>query len=583
MSQRPEIIEHHVDLCVVGGGLAGMLTAISAARNGARVAIMQDRPVFGGNCSSEIRMWSLGCHGENNRETGILEEILLENMDRNPYRNFSVWDSILYEKIRYQEGIEPILNCSCQDVEMDGNRIVSVTGWQLTTYCYHRVYAALFADCSGDSVLAPLTGAQFRMGREARGEYNERIEPEEADSHTMGMSCLLQAKETNHKVEFKPPKWAYVYETDEQINRAHDFIKDKTENFWWIELGGMGDCIRDTEKLRDELLRVTFGIWDHIKNRGDHGADNWELDWVGFLPGKRESRRYIGDVVLNENDVAAGGHFPDLAAYGGWTMDDHDPTGFYGHRANVFHPAPCPFGIPYRSMYSVNIENLFFAGRNISATHAAMSATRVMATCATIGQAVGTAAAIAVRYGLTPRGVYEERLEELQDTLQFDDAWLPFRRRPIPSLTASAHATHDVLRSGCDRPQNGEDNGCFLALGEAACYTFDSPKEIEVCRIVFDSDLERRSCDGDEILRTYPMLANKYRDMLAFGFPKTMVRSFRLEYETEQGEWKLLAEESSNIQRLVVIRRAVRAKAVRLLPLSTWGSESAHVFAFDVR
>lgn len=192
-----------------------------------------------------------------------------------------------------------------------------MTGWQLTTYRYHRVHAALFADCSGDSVLAPLTGARFRMGREARSEYSEHIEPEQADHCTMGMSCLLQAKETDHKVEFKPPKWAYVYETDEQINRAHDFIKDKTENFWWIELGGTGDCIRDTEELRDELLRVTFGVWDHIKNRGNHGADNWELDWVGFLPGKRESRRYIGDAVLTENDVASGGRFEDLAAYGG--------------------------------------------------------------------------------------------------------------------------------------------------------------------------------------------------------------------------------------------------------------------------
>lgn len=583
MGQHPEIIEHHVDFCVIGGGLAGMLAAIAAARNGAKVAIMQDRPVFGGNCSSEIRMWALGCHGENNRETGILEEILLENMDRNPYRNFSIWDSILYEKLRFQPGIEILLNCSCQDAAMEGNRILSVTGWQLTTYRYHRVYAKYFADCSGDSILAPLTGAKFRMGREACSEYGETIGPQIADSHTMGMSCLLQAKETGHKVEFKAPSWAYVYETDQQINRDHDFIKNKTENFWWIELGGMADCIRDTEELRDELLRVAFGIWDHIKNRGDHGADNWELDWVGFLPGKRESRRYIGDVVVTENDVAAGGHFEDIVTYGGWTMDDHDPTGFYGNRANVFHPAPCPFGIPYRAMYSVNIENLFFAGRNISATHAAMSATRVMATCATIGQAVGTAAAIAVRYGLTPRGVYEERLAELQDTLQFDDAWIPFRQRSIPPLTAKAAATHEVLRNGYDRPSQNEDNGCYLSLGEETRYTFDSLQKVTTCRIIFDSDLERTSCDGDEILRTYPMLANKYRDMLAFGFPKTMVRSFRLEYETESGDWELITQVEDNIQRLVVVPCQVYTKAVRLIPTATWGSEQAHIFSFDVQ
>lgn len=580
---KQEVIVHHVDLCVIGGGLAGMMTAVSAARNGARVAIMQDRPVFGGNCSSEIRMWALGCHGENNRETGILEEILLENMDRNPYRNFSAWDSILYEKVCYQPGIAAILNCSCLDAVMEGNRIVSVLGWQLTTYQYHQVYADYFADCSGDSVLAPLTGASYRMGREAFSEYGERIEPETADSHTMGLSCLLQAREVNHRVSFKPPKWAYVYETDEEINRAHDFIKDKTENFWWIELGGMDDSIRDTEKLRDELLRIAFGIWDHIKNRGDHGADCWELEWVGFLPGKRESRRYMGDIVLTENDVAEGGHFEDLAAYGGWTMDDHDPAGFYGQLPNINHPAPCPFGIPYRAMYSVNIDNLFFAGRNISATHAAMSATRVMATCATIGQAVGTAAALAVKYRLSPRGVYEERLQELQETLMYDDAYLPFHTRPIPQLTAEAGTNAEVLRNGIDRPLNGEDNGYYAELGEALEYLFAKTSRVRICRIIFDSDLERTSCDGDEVLRTYPMLANKYKDMLAFGFPRTMVKSFRLEYLSESGRWELIRQVDDNIQRLVVVETDVAAKAVRLIPLKTHGSTKAHIFAFDVR
>lgn len=583
MNRNPELIEHDVDFCVVGGGLAGMLAAIAAARNGARVAIMQDRPVFGGNCSSEIRMWTLGCHGENNRETGILEEILLENMDRNPQRNFSVWDSILYEKIRFQPGIEMILNCSCQEAEMDGARIRSVTGWQLTTYTRHRVHAKLFADCSGDSVLAPLTGAIFRVGREARSEFGEDIEPEQSDSCTMGLSCLLQARETDHRVNFKPPKWAHVYQTDEEINRAHDFLSDRTENFWWIELGGTGDSIRDTEQVRDELLRVTFGIWDHIKNRGDHGADNWELEWVGFLPGKRESRRYVGDVIVTENDVAAGGHFEDVAAYGGWTMDDHDPRGFCGERGNVFHPAPCPFGIPYRAMYSVNVENLFCAGRNISATHAAMSATRVMATCATIGQAVGTAAAIAARDGLTPRGVYEQRLEELLDRLQFDDAWLPFRRRAIPALTEQAAATHEVLRNGYDRPQNGQDNGCRLAFGKTACYDFGAPRRVRVCRIILDSDLERTSCDGDATLRTYPMVCNKYRDVLGFGFPKTMLRSFRLEYRTQDGEWKLIEQIDDNIRRLVVVCCNVCATAVRFIPLASYGSADAHIFSFDVR
>ena len=175
-------ISHKADLCVVGGGLAGMCAAISAARHGVRVVLMQDRPVLGGNASSEVRMWICGAHGENNRETGILEEIELENLYRNSNTSFSIWDSILYEKVKFQENITLLLNCTCNDVTMDGNRIQAIRGWQLTTETWHTVEAGLFADCSGDSILAPLTGAEYRMGREAAGEFQEDIEPEHTDT-----------------------------------------------------------------------------------------------------------------------------------------------------------------------------------------------------------------------------------------------------------------------------------------------------------------------------------------------------------------------------------------------------------------
>ncbi|HAX95754.1 MAG TPA: FAD-binding dehydrogenase, partial [Prolixibacteraceae bacterium] len=145
--------QHYADLCVVGGGLAGMCAAISAARHGCQVVLMHDRPVLGGNASSEIRMWPLGCHGKNNRETGIFEEILLENMFRNPTKNYSLWDSILYEKVRFEPNITLLLNCSCTSLEMEENRIQQIRGWQLTTYTWHQVEAKYFADCSGDSIL----------------------------------------------------------------------------------------------------------------------------------------------------------------------------------------------------------------------------------------------------------------------------------------------------------------------------------------------------------------------------------------------------------------------------------------------
>jgi hypothetical protein len=270
-------------------------------------------------------MWICGAHGKNNRETGILEEILLENYWRNPTANYSVWDSVLYEKARYQPNLTLLLNCSCTAATMDGNRIVSVRGWQGTAETWHTVEAKLFADCSGDSVLAPLTGAEFRVGREAASEFNEDIEPPVADNKTMGMSCLIQTRELDRPVPFTPPPWAHRYLTDADLpHRGHRVL---STNFWWIELGGEHDSIHDTEMLRDELLKVVFGVWDHIKNRGDHGAENWAIEWIGFLPGKRESRRYVGDHILTQNDVRAEGRFDDLVAYGGWSMDDHHPGG----------------------------------------------------------------------------------------------------------------------------------------------------------------------------------------------------------------------------------------------------------------
>ena len=165
-------LNHQVDLCVVGGGLAGLCAAVSAARHGIKVAIMQDRPVFGGNSSSEIRMWVCGARGKDNRETGIIEEMILDNHYRNTSLSFSIWDSVLYEKALLEENLQVIMNCSCLDAEMDGNKIVSVKGWQTTTQTFHIVKATYFADCSGDSILAPLSGAEHTYGREAKRDYN---------------------------------------------------------------------------------------------------------------------------------------------------------------------------------------------------------------------------------------------------------------------------------------------------------------------------------------------------------------------------------------------------------------------------
>jgi hypothetical protein len=575
---------HRVDFCVVGGGLSGLCAAVAAARRGARVALMHDRPVLGGNASSEVRMWICGARGPNNAETGLVEEILLDNLHRNPLQNFSIWDSLLYEKARFEPNLTLLLNCSCLDAEMAGGSIRSVTGWQTTTQTRHTVEAPLFADCSGDSVLAPLTGAEFRIGREARREFGESIQPEEADRRTMGMSCLIQLRETDRPQTFIPPPWAHKYLTDADLpNRDHSL---RGNNFWWIELGGEQDSIHDTESLRDELLKAAFGIWDHIKNRGDHGAQNWTLEWVGFLPGKRESRRYLGDHLLAQNDVRAEGRFDDLVAYGGWPMDDHHPAGLrWPGEPTIFHPAPSPFGIPYRCLYSRNVPNLLFAGRNASVTHAALSSIRVMATCALLGQAVGTAAALAARHGLLPRALGQSRIDELKQALMEDDCHLPWNVRRTPELTARARLTAssgdpEPLRNGVDRPVGDKANGWSAPLGGAwVQYEFDAPADLRHLRFVFDSDLNRNGPRG-ACRRNIPCFYPLHPELRAL--PPTLLRTFRVEARDAAGAWRELLRVEENHQRLVRIETNVRATALRLLPQATWGGAEARLFAWDV-
>ncbi|MBQ2781191.1 MAG: FAD-dependent oxidoreductase [Clostridia bacterium] len=558
-------ITYEVDLCVVGGGLAGLCCAISAARKGASVVLVQDRPVLGGNASSEIRMWISGAHGKDNRETGIVEELELENYYQNKGLKFSVWDSVLFEKAKAEQNLTLLLNTACFDAQMDSDCIVSIKCWQSNAETFHVVKARYFADCSGDSILAPLSGAEYRYGREAKAEFGETIPPETADSKTMGMSCLFQIRETDHKVDFTPPSWAYTYETDADLPyKDHNL----TTNFWWIEVGGEWDCLHDTDRCRDESLKIAYGVWDHMKNRGDHGADNWELEWIGFLPGKRESRRYVGEHIITQMDVENGGHFEDVVAYGGWTMDDHFPAGFYytaGH-PTIYHPAPSPWGIPLRSMISRNVRNLVFAGRNISVTHAALSSSRVMATCALLGQALGTAVAQAVAEQADIRCI---DIAQLQQTLMDDDCFIPYHDRCVSALTQNAVCNAEVVRNGKER---GEENCWKGDVGDSLVYTFDADTDVKEITLTFDSDLNRGYLN---MPCNYPLFEPRYR------VPSTLVKAYKLIGTGENGEQVSLTV-TDNHQRFV--RHTVEWKIKRLewIPQKTHGCERFRVFRFEV-
>ncbi len=561
-----KLVNHNVDLCVVGGGLSGLSAAVSAARHGSRVVLVQDRPVLGGNASGEIRMWICGAHGTDMRETGIIEELILDNYYYNKGLKYPLWDGVMYGLAMEEENLTLLLNTCVFDAKTNADRIVSVGAWQSNAETYHNIEAKYFADCSGDSILAPLTGAEFRYGREAKSEFGETIPPDVADEKTMGMSCMFQLKETDHKTEFIKPNWANTYETDADLPFKDHHVKDN--NFWWIELGGTMDCIHDTDKCRHELLKICYGVWDHIKNKGDHGADNWEMDWIGFLPGKRESRRYVGEYTVTQNDVEAEGKFPDIVAYAGWSMDDHFPEGFNykeGH-PTTYHPAPSPWGLPLRCMISKNIKNLTFAGRNISVTHAALSSSRVMATCAILGQALGTAIAQSIKTDTDIRAI---DVRELQQTLMQDDCYIPWNNRELSKLTLEADCTADIVRNGADR---GEENCWKGNKGDFIEYTFSEDKFIEEIRLVFDSNLNR---EYHNMPCCYPLNETRYK------LPSTLIKKYRIEGEDSLGNTFALDVVDSHL-RFVKHRVGKKLCRVRFIPLETHGAEEFRLFSFEL-
>lgn len=578
MNSRLDSQELKTDVCVVGGGMTGLIAAVAAARRGAKVVLIHDRPVLGGNASSEVRMWICGAHGHHRKETGILEEIQLLNLKRNPDGNYSTWDSVLLEFAKMTPGLTTLLNCTCNDLTMEGDRITGVNAWQLTTQTWHSVSADLFIDCSGDSILAPLSGAEVRWGRESREETGEPIAPLKSDLKTMGNTILLQLEETSEPQDFTPPEWAYIF--DEESNLPSRVASGFGHNFWWLEIGGLKNTITDSEDIYDELVKAAWGIWDYMKNRGPQAEKlrNWRLCWLGSLPGKRENRRYMGPHILTQMDVESEGKFDDIVAYGGWSMDDHHPAGlYYPGSATIFHPAPSPYGIPFRCLYSNNITNLFCAGRNISATHAALSSTRVMGTCSLLGQAVGTAAALCVEQQCLPAEMSSQKIQTLQARLMEDDCWLPGKTRPLSKLMQAAQVSGsngeaiDALLDGHERETDKMPHTWTAPIGTSIELRWESPQQVECLRLIFDSNL-----NDDKRMPCRYGLNDK-----AMQVPATMVRSFTVEIQSEQGDWVELTTVKDNRRRLYILPVEQSVTAIRWTGQSTWGASELRVYSLE--
>lgn len=444
------------DLVVVGGGMAGTCCAITAARAGATVVLIQDRPVLGGNASSEVRLWVLGAtaHMTNNnrwsREGGVLDEILVENLWRNPEGNPVIFDTVLLEKVAAEPGITLLLNTAVDGCRKDSKgRIRSVQAFCSQNGTRYEVEGDLFCDASGDGVLGYLAGASYRMGAEPASEFGEKFAPDPVEyGELLGHTIYFYSKDTGRPVEFVPP--AYALKDITVIPRWRSITAGQHGcRYWWFEWGGRLDTVHDTERIKWELWRVVWGVWNYIKNSGRFPeARTMTLEWVGLIPGKRESRRFEGDYILRQQDIIDQRAFPDTVAHGGWSIDLHPADGVYSPKppCDQWH-ARGVYGIPYRCLYSKDVPNLFLAGRIISVSHVAFGTTRVMATCAAAAQAVGMAAAHCARDRRLPADLNDpERMAALQKALARAGQFLP-NVRAFPLEGRAEASSRLILRS----------------------------------------------------------------------------------------------------------------------------------------
>ncbi len=522
--------EKQYDLVVVGGGMAGICAAMSAARHGSSVALVHARPVLGGNASSEIRIHISGADQSLKQaqyaETGLIYELMLENKARNDYYNYSIWDAVLFEKVKNEENLDLYLNTVMYDCDTEGNTITSIMCIQETTEMRLRFTAPLFVDATGNGTLGYYAGAEYRQGSESKAEFGEPHAPEQANNERMGNTVLMKAVDMGHPVKFTAPSFAKKL-TEEQLRyRMHcakhtidsSMAPDPKEwlrlsgtscrgvdyGYWWLELmGEEDDIIPDFENIRDDLIAYAYGLWDHIKNGGDHGAENYALEWVGALPGMRESRRLMGDYILTESDILDHKQFEDAVAYGGWCVDLHAPHGLldFDVLPSDCHHFSGVYTIPYRSYYSKNIDNLYLAGRDISTSKLGLASTRIIACCAVGGQAVGTAAALCKKYDCKPREL-APHVGELQQLLIKDDAFLPgFVNEDAADLARNATFTATSFVAGGE-PANVVD-GYTRRLddvshawvtdgispdGECLTMKLAAPATLSQLRLTFDSD-----------------------------------------------------------------------------------------------
>lgn len=599
------------DFVVVGGGLTGLCAAIAAARGGVKTALIHDRPVLGGNASSEIRMHICGANSNMKKpelsEGGIVHELMLSNKRVNDSYNFSIWDAVLFNAAKKEKNLSLFLNTTMHNVLSENGEIKGIECYQLTTEKHLSISAKFFADCTGNGTLCYFADAEYKIGSEAKSEYNEPHAPETADNKRMGNTLLFKAIDRGHPVKFVPPV-EIMHFTEEQLKyRKHspqispEIMKNVTPEelrvmfggyaqdygYWWIEIcGEKENIVEEYEDIRDQLVSAIYGVWDHIKNEGEHGAENYELAWVGMLPGTRESRRIVCDYMLTENDILSNRRFDDKVAYGGWDIDVHTGLFALDEKPSFIYPIEGSYDIPYRSYCVKDFKNLFVGGRCMGASKLAMSSTRVMGTCAIGGQAIGTAAAMLCN--TKAENIRDINIKELQQNLLRDDCYLPMLVNEDNSdlarnakITVSSEENvffAENLINGITRSVDGKNNVWHsLPLEENKpeyiLLSLENKSTVNTVQLVFDSDFNTEK---------KITLSSTRQNQQKIGVPSELVRDFSVEL-ISNGVVVEKSEIKDNCQRLVKLNfDAVICDTVNVTFTKTWGDLCVRVFEIRI-
>lgn len=497
MKRRVSLIEKTFDLVVCGGGMAGICAAIQGARSGLKTALINNRGVLGGNASPEIRVHICGAAGTSEynlyaREGGIIGELLIENRHRNPQGNVYLWHTVLMDALNKEENCYVFLNTYIDELTIENKKIISVEGTQSGSEKRFCIYGSIFIDDTGDGTIGYLAGAQSMYGREEKQKWQESIAPDVADDAVLLSSLSFYSKDFHRPMPYQLPDLAK--DTQKVFHEALKYreIPDRIPNDarydgfrfqWYYETGAYNHQIKDNEEIVVEHQKLMFNIWDYIKHESDYDANQFDLEYVSPVLGKRESRRLVGEYILKQNDIASQTCFNDAVAYGGWSIDLHATHGFYSKELiNKHYYLNGIYQIPFRCCCVKDKDNLMVASRCLSVSHVALGTVRVMATLSLLGQACGMAASLCRQYQKTPLEIGTDYIEELQQKLQLSDQGIVGKKKADTLISRANIITSSFFKGKIEHTNQ------WLKLESALGFVFPVTQDKEDIKLYFRAE-----------------------------------------------------------------------------------------------